>query len=383
MVDLIKALPRQALVLLILAFAVALLDVVFYVFLIVASARKRSRGGAGRTQGQPSIAVILRTGSIREGLETDVEAFLNQSYPRYSVVVVDDSGEADGTPMLDGLRARYANLFVTAAPSDAKFTNVEKLSLTVGVKSADAEWIVQASRHCPPVSDRWLDELSGRFTDGVNVVLGYSRVRPGSNAVSRYAAAQLRWRSFTRLAYARCGLVSLGDHRNLAYRKEAFLSARGFAGFNHLLAGEGELIASRLGKSGQVASEVGLNAQTHGAMQATSRDYFLRRIGEMQVFRVLPFATRWQLERDARLRVLTWAVGFSLLFYGGWLVWVGGGLLACRRLLHLSCGLFGMTRFKERWNVLWIWAQDVLASFVWLVELRKYRLYKQQPQWRR
>lgn len=378
----ILALPPLARVLLLLACLVALLDVVFYLFVVIASCQ-RKRVKQGGTLPRAPIAVLLRSGYRRQGLEEDVARFLTQEYPDYSVVVVDESGEGDGTPMLDELRRQHPNLYVTATSNDTKFTNVEKLSLTVGIKSTQTEWIVQADRHCPPKSVHWLEELSKHFTPGVNVVVGYSRLAPRQGAASRYAVAQHRWQSLVRLAYARSFGPYLGDARNLAYRKASFEAARGFAGYSYLQRGEGELITYRLAQTGRVRASVDIKAQTQGAVSLTWRDYFRLRLGDREAMFAFPRCVRYKMRRNAYLRLATWLFGCLLLPFGGVLLWCGLGLLVLRRLLFLLCGVSGMVRYKEKWNLLWMWLQDVLAPFVWGMECRRYRTFKRQAQWRR
>lgn len=382
MMEYIIALPPLARVLLLMASAVALADVAFYLFLMIASGngrhRKRAAGG-----GEASVAVVLRSGFNRDGLAEDVERFLSQDYAPYSVVVVDESGEGDGTPMLDSLRSRYSNLYVTATSNDAKFTSIDKLSLTVGIKSTEAEWIVQASRHCPPKSVHWLTELSTHFQEGVSVVMGYNRVVVGAGDASRYAAARHRWRALVRLAHARSVGPYLGDGQNLAYRRDAFLSTRGFAGYGYLLGGEGELLTHRLAQTGKVHAEEGIKAQTQGKVALTWREYFRGRLGEMQAMLVLPRSVRFSMQRNARLRLLTWLFGVALLLSGSWLLWAGVGLLGLRRLLFLLCGVVGMVRYSDKWNLLWMWLQDVMEPCVWVAESRRYRAFKHQPRWRR
>lgn len=382
MMESILALPPLARVLLLMACLVALLDVVFYLFLIIAS----SRGGgakAGNEERHTSMAILLRTGYNRDGLAADVSRFLAQEHPNYSVVVVDESGEGDGTPMLDGLRREHSNLYVTATSSDAKFTSVEKLSLTVGIKSTRAEWIVQADRRCPPKSVHWLAELSKHFVQGVNVVVGYNRQVALRGAASHYAVAQHRWQSFVRLAYARSGGPYLGDASNLAYRRAAFIDSRGFAGYSYLQSGEGEFIAHRLAKTGKVCTEVGINAQTRCHVNLSWRDYFRHRIGDREAILVFPLLVRYKTQRHAYLRAATWLFALLLLLHGGWLLWGGVVLLVLRRVLLIFCGIAGMVRYKEKWNLIWMWVQDLLAPFVWVVESRWYRTFKRQAQWRR
>lgn len=381
MFEIMETVPLLARVVIVLACVVGLLNVLFYLFLVIASGRSKKH--EKQPLGGDSIAVILRSGSCREGLEEDVARFLTQDYGNYSVVVVDESGEADGTPMLDALRRRYDNLHVTSTPRAAKFTSVEKLSLTVGIKSTEATWIVQADRHCPPRSSRWLSELSKNFCDGVSVVIAYTRVESGQGLVSHYAVARYRWHSFIRLAYARSFGPYLGDGRNLAYRRELFLDVRGFAGYGYLQGGEGELIAQRLSEVGKVRVEVSGDSQTVGVVKGIWRDYFRRSTSEKQAMSVLPRSVRVRVGRNAGLRVATWVVGGALLPFGGWLAWSGVGLVGLRRLLFILCVICGIVRYKENWNVFWMWFYDLLAPFVWMAENRRYNSFKRQPQWRR
>lgn len=381
MMESMEALPLLAQVLLLMAFLVALLDVVFYLFVIIASSYRRR--GAKIAERSISVAVLLRTGYSRDGLADDVARFLSQEYPSFCIVVIDESGDGDGTPMLDGLRKLYPNLYVTATSNDAKFTSVEKLSLTVGIKATQADWIVQADRHAPPKSSHWLEELARHFEPGVNVVIGYNSLLARRGVASLYAVSQHRWQSLLRLAYARSLGPYLGDARNLAYRKAAFVEAKGFSGYSYLQSGEGEFIAQRLARTGKVRTEIGINAHTQCQVELTWRDYFRDRIGDREVMFTFPFWVRCRMQRNAQLRAATWLFGLFLIPFGGTLLWFGIGLLALRRSLFLLGAMAGMVRYKEEWNLLQMWAYDLMAPFVWVGERRMYRTFKRQAQWRR
>ena len=120
--------------------------------------------------------------------------------------------------------------------------NEKKYALTLGIRSAKKEVILLTDADCWPESDRWVSEMARPFANKkTDIVLGYSQYekKPGFlNALIKFETL------LTGLHYITFALLRkpyMGVGRNLAYRKELFLSNNGFGRYQKVTGGDDDL----------------------------------------------------------------------------------------------------------------------------------------------
>ena len=96
------------------------------------------RGGTkeGQAQGTEGVSVILTCANKTEALEAHLEAFLEQDYPEFEVVVVDECSEDDTQEVLSKFQERYPHLKTSRIPSATKFRRTKKIAIHIGVLAA-------------------------------------------------------------------------------------------------------------------------------------------------------------------------------------------------------------------------------------------------------
>ena len=69
---------------------------------------------------RPPVSIIVVSRYDSENLAKCLPSILEQSYPNYEVVVVNDGTTNDTTILLDNLKKKYSHLRTTYLPEDAK-----------------------------------------------------------------------------------------------------------------------------------------------------------------------------------------------------------------------------------------------------------------------
>ena len=101
---------------------------------------------ASRRRSIKGISVIICAKNEAENLERFLPGVLEQDYPEFEVVVVND-GSTDGTEdLLSEMTGRHKHLRFTSIPTNDKFAHGKKLALTVGMKSARYDHVCSQMR---------------------------------------------------------------------------------------------------------------------------------------------------------------------------------------------------------------------------------------------
>ena len=119
------------------------------------------------------VSIVICARNEGENLEKYLPLVLEQDYPDFEVIVVNDCSADDTEDVLKRLTAKYTKLRTTFIKEDEKFRHGKKLALTVGIKSARNEWMLLTDADCFPESNQWLAEMAKNFTGNSSIVLGY------------------------------------------------------------------------------------------------------------------------------------------------------------------------------------------------------------------
>jgi poly-beta-1,6-N-acetyl-D-glucosamine synthase len=221
------------------------------------------------TKSKEPVSIVICARNEQENLEKYLPKILEQDYPDFEVVVVNDCSADETEDVLKRLSLKYKHLRYTYIKEDEKFTHGKKLALTVGIKSAKHEWLLLTDADCFPEGKDWLAGMASHFKDNVSIVLGYggfTRRKGLLNRLIRFDAMFIALQYFT---FALFGSPYMGVGRNLAYRKSLFFQNKGFASHARLSSGDDDLFINEVGKSGNVTVETGKNAVTRSEPKIT------------------------------------------------------------------------------------------------------------------
>ncbi|MFZ1269827.1 MAG: glycosyltransferase, partial [Bacteroidales bacterium] len=84
----------------------------------------------------PPLSVVICARNEAENLSRFLPDVLNQDYPSFEVVVVNDCSEDNSFDILGGLMTRYPHLKVSMIQKDPRFKHTKKLAMLIGIKAA-------------------------------------------------------------------------------------------------------------------------------------------------------------------------------------------------------------------------------------------------------
>jgi biofilm PGA synthesis N-glycosyltransferase PgaC len=227
--------------------ASALIQLIYYYYMYMHLAFFKNNQDP--TPGKVPVSIVICARNEEANLEAHLPLVLEQDYPDYEVVVVNDCS-VDGTEdVLKRLMQKYPHLRTTFIKEDEKFSHGKKLALTVGIKSAKNEWLLLTDADCFPESNQWLASMASGFQQNTDIVLGYGgySTKPGFlNMLIRFDTAIIAIQYFS---LALIGKPYMGVGRNLAYRKSLFFGNKGFASHARLESGDDDLFINEVANS--------------------------------------------------------------------------------------------------------------------------------------
>lgn len=195
---------------------------------------------------QPPVSVIICARDETENLEHFLPLVLEQDYPDYEVIVVNDGASEETDMLLARLKQLYPHLRDTYTPETTDVISRKKLGLTIGIKAAKNELLLFTDADCRPASANWITEMAARFDSNTEFVLGYGGYAPRNTLLSRLISYDTLTIAIQYLGFAYCGKPYMGVGRNLAYRRSTFFAHKGFAGSLHIASGDDDLLVNRL-----------------------------------------------------------------------------------------------------------------------------------------
>lgn len=178
----------------------------------------------------PYVSVIIVAKNESENLARCLPAILQQDYPDYEVIVVNDGSTDESEFLLKNLKREYPFLYSTFSPySDTNESIQNKvLPLTIGIKAARKDVLLFTEADSLPMTDQWIKSMMSSLA-GKDIVIGYSRFTEGEDFRNKTALFDNLLFSLQYLSRAIKHKPFAGLYKNLAYKKHLFFDNKGFS----------------------------------------------------------------------------------------------------------------------------------------------------------
>ena len=223
----------------------------------------------------PAVSVIVCAHNEYDNLQDYLSILLEQDYPCYEVIVVDDSSEDGSDLLLERWSRQYGNLYHTFVPRGARVLSNKKLALTIGIKAAHYDYLLLTDADCRPESKHWIREMMKGFANQqTEVVLGFSPYFEKSDLLNHLIGYDTLFNGLQYMGMARAGKPYMGVGRNLAYKRETFFSVGGFKGLLGNRAGDDDLFVNRIANAANTVVVNNPNSIVWSVPKTTWREWF-------------------------------------------------------------------------------------------------------------
>jgi len=229
------------------------------------------------------VTVIICAQNENENLKRFLPSILDQDYPVFEVIVVDDGSTDDTRFTLQALQEKYANLRVIELSEMVKNKQGKKFALMMGIKGAKYDHVLLSDADCEPASDQWIKLMQSGFTREKSIVLGYSPYTRKSGFLNLFIRYETFLTATNYFSYALAGLPYMGVGRNLAYHKRLFFESKGFSSHIHLMSGDDDLFINKVARAKNTSVAVYQPSFTYSDPKSTYTDYFRQKMRHTSV----------------------------------------------------------------------------------------------------
>ena len=223
-------------------FALSLLVQLVYfwvVFSKLAFYKKRQTSDA-----QPPVTVVITAHNQYNDLKQNLPFLLEQDYPEFEIMVVNDNSDDGSDELLTDLSRQYNNLSIVNLKQSLNWFSGRKFPLSLGIKSARHELLILTDTICRPVSKSWINEIAPAHTPETDIVLAYSTFETKSK-INRWFRFSAFYDGLFYLSMALAGKPFKGIGKNLSYQKQLFYSHKGFSSHYKINIGDDEIFINQ------------------------------------------------------------------------------------------------------------------------------------------
>lgn len=247
-----------------------LIQLYFYLFLFRRLAYYEKPEGISL----PPASIIICARSEQNNLSQHLSSVLDQNYPEYEVVVVDDCSYDNTGEVLEKFSGQYDHLKIATIKEDKYYTHGKKLAQLVGIKGAKYEHLLFTDADCKPVDKEWLRNMMNHFTNSeTEIVLGYGAYEKTEGWLNKLIRFDAFYIALQYLSFALADKPYMGVGRNLAYKKSLFFRNRGFASHHHLESGDDDLFVNETATKNNCRIEIGKTSHTVSKPKTSYADW--------------------------------------------------------------------------------------------------------------
>lgn len=363
--------PAEWLVLIIfwLTLAYQLFFYLYYMRAIIRNNRRERKGKLTFSTEQPPVSIVICARDEAENLAKFLPEVLNQDYPDFEVIVVNDGGDEATETLLQEMKQRFSRLRSSFVPNGATNMSTKKLALTLGIKAANHEWLLLTDADCIPASPKWIASMARNFLPGVDFVLGYGPYFERKGFLNLLIGYDTLFNAMQYLGFAQAGFPYMGVGRNLAYRKSVFFEHKGFASNLHLRSGDDDLLVNRASHKQNTRVETSPDSITLSVPKSRFKSWFYQKERHLSVSVYYHLRSRIMLSVEPITRgvyYLAFLAGLLLTIMGQ--NFVGMGVLLITGFVRLLVRMLVINRtaasFSKRRYTLSMLVLDIFLPLV-------------------
>ncbi len=298
--------------------------------------KKSSIYGKAEIPHEP-VSIIICARNEAPNLEKNLPLILEQDYPGFDVIVVNDRSEDETAELLKRLSTKYPHLHVSEVRNNPVFTHGKKLALTLGIKASANEWLLLTDADCTPDGKNWLSRMQKNFTKNKDIVLGYGGYKKEKGILNLLIRFETVFIAMQYYGMALAGKPYMGVGRNLAYRKTVFFKNKGFATHSNLYSGDDDLFVNETSNSSNVAVEMHPESFTWSDSEKTFKNWFIQKKRHLSTGPRYSFKSKSRLILDNVSRTLFIACFIYLLItfpYREYVLIIFGILLLLKGIVY-------------------------------------------------
>lgn len=301
---------------------------------------------------QPSpVSIVICARNEYENLKQNLPLILEQDFPEFEVVIVNDCSDDESHYLLKDFAEKYSNLKIVNLYKNVNFFSGKKFPLSIGIKSAKHDILLLTDADCKPLSNKWLASMQGHFNQKTEIVLGYGPFEsmPGFlNQLIRFDTIHV---AMQYLSFALAGMPYMGVGRNLAYRKSLFFKQNGFIDHYTTNSGDDDLFINQAATKQNLHIEINEESFMLSKPKITFNSWILQKKRHLTTGTLYKSKHKYILGTYSLTQILFWILFFVALFFNlnnqSLLITIGSAFLL-REISWIILLKLSMNKLKEK-----------------------------------
>jgi cellulose synthase/poly-beta-1,6-N-acetylglucosamine synthase-like glycosyltransferase len=338
----------------------AAIQVFYWLFFYLAVYFKRPAEATGKKE---PVSIIICARNEADNLRDFLPSVLEQDYPDYEVIVVNDCSEDNSYEILGKYLKQYPHLKISTVNKDPKFAHNKKFAQFIGIKAAKNEILLFTDADCKPESDKWLEGMSSHFDEKTDFVLGYGGYLVKNGLLNKYIRYDSMTIAMMYLGLAIRGLPYMGVGRNLAYRRSVFFRNKGFGAHNHIISGDDDLLVNSIAKRKNTMVEFRIGTHTRSVPCNSLNEWILQKKRHLTTAPYYKFRDKFLLITEPLTRLLFYVSFIILLCFRFLWPWVLA-VFAIRLIAQIAVFTLVQKKLNEPGLLVYLLFFDIFSPLI-------------------
>jgi glycosyltransferase involved in cell wall biosynthesis len=295
---------------------------------------------------KPPVSMIVLAHNQYNDLQHTLLVLLNQDYPEFEVLVVDDNSDDGSDELLEKLTEQHANLRVVKLTQSLNWFKGRKFPLSLGIKSANHDLLLLTDIQFRPAGKKWISEMADSYSQNTDIVLGYSTYDTPTK-FNKWLRFMAFYDGLVYLSMALSGRTFKGIGSNLSYRKSLFYRNKGFSSHYVINAGDDELFVNKTATRRNVRIQISGNSMVKSGKPVSLLQWLAKEKTRLSIRRYFKFSHRTLISVFSTSTFLFYLIFILLLLLQiQWPVVVG--LFAVRLISQMIIFGLAQKRLSEK-----------------------------------
>lgn len=272
------------------------------------------------------VSVIICAKNEQNNLKEFLPKILEQDYPVFEVLVVDDQSTDETLAVLHSFQKVHSNLKIVQNKNTESYIGKKK-ALSLGIKESKHAYLLLTDADCCPATKNWLSSMVNQFPEK-QIILGVGATKKEKSFINKVVRWETLQTAIEYNSFALAEMPYMGVGRNLAYEKSLFTNGGGFESHIGLPSGDDDLFVTESGEYSEVGMRLNPEAFTYSSSPKNLNIWWRQKRRHMSTssfYRFWPkvLLTMYGLSQLSFYLLLPFAI---FLFYDWKLFWISLGL---------------------------------------------------------
>lgn len=305
---------------------------------------------------KPSVSVIICARNEAENLKKFLPIILNQEYPDYEVVIVDDNSSDKTYEILLQFQKKYPILHIVNIREKKHYG--KKTALELGIQKSTHELLLLTDADCYPTSHFWIDRMQAEMRGNIEIGLGFSPYKKSYGFLNAFIRFETVIAAIQYFSFALFGQPYMGVGRNLIYRKSLFKRQGGFKSHEHIASGDDDLFINASASFSNI--KVILDSQTfvYSIPKSSWLKFYYQKSRHLTTGKKYKPLHQLMLGGFSASHFLHYVIGFAMLLSNDWVTVVFAAYFL-RMLIATVLLWFILKRLEQKDLIYWFLILDV------------------------